>query len=189
MLLQDGDPFYIKGAASVSGRSYMDRLNAYGGNSLRIWRNFAEKLNSAQQNDLTVLMTLPLKGERHGMDWDDSIRVAREKERIMDTVRKYKNHPALMLWSLGNELEIVPGRSYNRKLWDVIDELAVQIHKIDPAHPVMTIISSGGFKHESREIYRQCPNLDLLGINSYHDIAEFCMLARQIWPKPYVITE
>jgi hypothetical protein len=188
--LQEGVPYYIKGAATVSGKSsYVHKLKSYGGNSLRIWRHFKENLDSAQQNGVTVLLTLPLRGERHGLDLEDSVQVAQEKERILDTVRQYKDHPALMLWSLGNELEIVPGRSYNRKLWNLIDDLAVQIHEIDPAHPVMTIISGGGIQQESREIYKHCPNLDLLGINAYHNIAEVCMAARQIWPKPYVVTE
>lgn len=36
---------------------------------------------------------------------------------------------------------------------------------------------------------RECQDFDLLGINTYGDIAEVADLAREHWPKPYVMAE
>ncbi len=193
VLLQDGDPLYIKGAVYLkrdTGRAVFHKIKKYGGNSVRLWRNFAVNLDSAQQNGLTALITLPLKGERNGMDWDDSVQVAKEKTRILKIVEEHRDHPAVMFWAIGNELDYIPpGIPYNRKLWDVINDLAGRIHEMDPDHPVMTVVGSGRFEQKVQEIARQCPNLDLLGINSYSNIGEITPLARKLWPKPYVITE
>lgn len=189
LLLRNKVPYYIKGAAAGK---YYDKVQAHGGNSVRFFDNFQLNLDSAKKYNLTALFNLPFRGERDGMDFDNSERVADEKQRIIDTVRKYMHHPALMLWSVGNELDYVPGRDHNLKLWEVVNELAGKIHEIDPAHPVMTVVGSGGLNENIRklqEISRYCPNLDLLGINSYGDLAEYSHLVHQYWKKPYLVTE
>ena len=137
LLLRNNDPYYIKGAAA--GRFY-DKVKAHGGNSVRFFDNFQHNLDSARKYNLTALFNLPFRGEREGMDFKDRARVEDEKKRIIDTVRKYMHHPALMLWSVGNELDYVPGGDHNMKLWTAVNELAGKIHEIDPAHPVMTVV-------------------------------------------------
>ena len=189
LLLRNNDPYYIKGAAA--GRFY-DKVKAHGGNSVRFFDNFQHNLDSARKYNLTALFNLPFRGEREGMDFKDRARVEDEKKRITDTVRKYMHHPALMLWSVGNELDYVPGGDHNMKLWTAVNELAGKIHEIDPAHPVMTVVGSGGLKENTRklqEISRLCPNLDLLGINSYGDLPEYSQLVHEYWKKPYLVTE
>jgi hypothetical protein len=187
VLLREGTPFSIKGAV---GREHMDRLSKSGANSVRLWARFSEGLDSAQSNGLAVLVTLPLQGERNGIDWNIDTHLKEQRERVLTLVREIKDHPALMMYSLGNELDwIPPGKPYNRKLWNVINDLAGEIRHMDPRHPVMTVIGDSDFEDKIHEIAAQCPNLDLLGINSYGNIAGIAELVRRHWPKPYVVTE
>src|SRR5690606_22820273 len=71
-IMRDGQPYFIRGAG---GTSNMEKLKAYGGNSIRTWspQNGTEILNKAQQLGLTVTLGLDVKTERHGFDYNDEV--------------------------------------------------------------------------------------------------------------------
>ena len=105
-------------------------------------------------------------------------------------VRRLKDHPALMLWVVGNELDwIPPGRPYHPQLWQRLNDLAIAIHEADPHHPVLTVIGTSRFEEKMQQIAAAMPDMDLLGINAYGDLAEVTRWTRQYWPKPYVVAE
>jgi len=59
-------------------------------------------------------------------------------------VERFKDHPALLVWSIGNEAEA----SYtNLKLWDAINDIAKMIHETDPNHPTTTTLASSNVNH------------------------------------------
>ncbi|MBN2133275.1 MAG: hypothetical protein JW741_27495 [Sedimentisphaerales bacterium] len=185
-LLRDGEPFYVKGA--VGWHSY-ELLRQCGGNAVRTGARKAN-LGRAHQAGLVALANLPVRGQRNGMDWGDEQAVAEQKARVLQTVRELKDHPAVMFWAVGNELDwIPPGIAHHRQLWQRLNDLAAGIHEIDPHHPVMTVVGTGRFEAKIREIARQGTAFDLLGINAYGDIAAVAKLARRFWPKPYVVAE
>ncbi len=185
-LLRNGQSFYIKGAV---GWSHYDVLKDYGGNSVRL-RARKRNLERANEHGLTAMVSLPVRGERNGMDWDDEHAVAEQKTRILEIVTELKDHPAVLFWAVGNELDwIPPGRPYNAKLWQLLNDMAIAIHDVDPNHPVMTVVGSGRFERKIQKIAEDCKDMDLLGINSYGDIDNVAELARKHWPKPFVITE
>ena len=41
--------------------------------------------------------------ERDGMDYNDTATVRKQKERIVSKVNEAKDHPAVMIWAIGNE--------------------------------------------------------------------------------------
>jgi len=185
-LLCNGKPFYIKGAV---GWSHYDVLRNYGGNSVRL-RAQKRNLDRASEHGLTAMVSLPVRGERNGMNWDDERAVAEQKKRIIEIVNELKDHPAVLLWAVGNELDwIPPGRPHNPKLWRLLNDIAIAIHDVDPNHPVMTVVGSGRFERKIQQITENCTDMDFLGINSYGDIDNVAELARKYWPKPFVITE
>jgi hypothetical protein len=187
ILLKDGSPYYIKGA--VAG-DYFGKIKEYGGNSVRIWGNYEERLNKAQEHGLTVMVSLPVSAERYGMDWDDTVMVEKNIQEVMSVVEKFKDHPAVMLWALGNEIDwIPPGIPYNKKLWDWIEHMAVKIKEIDQKHPVMTVVGNSDFEQKTKEIASKCPNLDLIGLNLYGDFSNETAIIRDHWKKPYTVTE
>lgn len=185
-LLRDGQPSYIKGAV---GWEHFDVLRDCGGNSVRT-RASKRQLDRAHRYGLVAMAGLPVRGERNGMNWDDDAMVAEQRRRVLRTVEELKEHPALMLWAVGNELDwIPPGRPHSPRLWDRLNELALEIRKIDPHHPVLTVVGTGRFERKVQQIAERCDGFDLLGINTYGDIDRVVELTTKYWPKPFVIAE
>ncbi|MBS1231563.1 MAG: hypothetical protein H6R35_401 [Bacteroidetes bacterium] len=179
-------PFFIKG---VVGNNYFEKVKEYGGNSIRTgWRQ--EQLEKAHQLSLYALVNLPAGAERDGMDYNDTVAVRKQKERILSIVNQTKDHPAVLMWAIGNELDYIPPlKPFNPKLWDAINDAAKAIHLTDPDHPVMTVIGTS-LIHKVADIVKKCPDLDLLGINSYGDIYTLQDTLRKYgWTKPFVIAE
>jgi hypothetical protein len=185
-LLQGDQPFYVRGA--VGWESY-DLLRQCGANSVRTGAN-RRSLDRVHEAGLVAMVNLSVRGERNRMNWDDEAMVAEQAQRVLGTVRELKDHPAVMLWAVGNELDwIPPGVPYNPRLWQRLNDLVVQIHQIDPHHPVMTVIGDSQFEQKVQEIARHCTDMDLLGLNTYGNIAQVTELTRKYWPKPYVVAE
>lgn len=184
-LMRDGKPYYIKGAG---GTGYMSRIAAYGGNSVRTWdtKNGKQILDSAQKYGLTVLMGLPVAAERHGFNYDDPAAVKKQFEKVRAEVLKFKDHPALLAWGIGNELNL----SYkNLKVWDAVNEIAEMIHKEDPNHPASTVLA-GINKKEVDYIKANAKAVDILSINTYAGLTELPQqIAKLGWEGPYMVTE
>ena len=146
-------------------------------------------LDEAQRLGMTVTVGLPMKMESvHKFDYEDAQAVRKQFEQVEARVTELKDHPALLMWGIGNELEV----GYkNRKVWDAVNDVARMIHQIDPHHPAMTVIGDGGLKGSAlREICTRCPDLDLLGVNYYAGVEKVPELIRKAgWEKPYVLTE
>jgi hypothetical protein len=184
-LLRNGQPYFIKGAG---GSGYMSRIAAYGGNSVRTWstKDGQQVLDSAQKYGLTVLMGLPVVAERHGFNYNDPAAVKKQLEHVRAEVIKFKDHPALLAWGIGNELNL----SYkNPKVWDAVNDIAKMIHKEDPNHPASTVLA-GINKKEIDYIKANAPAIDVLSINTYGGLAA---LPEQVvavgWKGPYMVTE
>jgi len=185
-LLVDGKPYFIKGAV---GNDYLDKLKAYGGNSIR---TNPRHLDQAQALGLTALVNLPVRAERDGMNYDDADAVKKQHEAVLEIVRRTKNHPATLLWALGNELDFIQANvklHYNAKVWDAVEALTKEIHRLDPNHPVMTVVGSIN-QEKIADLLARAPSLDLLGINEYGDLAKIPGWLREYgWQKPYAVTE
>ena len=185
-LFVNGEPFYIKGAVVWSR---LDNVAPYGGNSIRI-RCKKEFLDQADSLGLKVMVNMPVRSERDGFDYEDSLAVRTQFDHVIELVDSFKNHPAVLMWSLGNELDwIPPGIPYNRKIWTEVNRMAEKIHEVDPNHPVLTVVGSA-VEEKIQELIHYCPELDLIGLNEYGDILELPQNLRKWgWKKPYVLTE
>ncbi len=180
--------YFIKGAV---GNDYLQKLKDYGGNSIRTGDN-VNNLDRAESLGLTALVGLPVRAERDGMNYDDEAAVKKQHEQVLEIVRKLKNHPAVLMYALGNELDFIQANvkeHYNIKMWDAVNALTKEIHFIDPNHPVMTVVGSID-EEKINYINSKCPDLDLLGVNEYGDLLKIPEWLRKFgWKKPYVITE
>lgn len=182
----NGHPFYVKG---VVGDEYLSKVKEYGGNSIRIgWRK--EELDEAYSLGLNALVNLPAGAERYGFDYNDTSEIRKQTEKMVSIVRKTKDHPAVLMWAIGNELDFVPPlEPFNPRVWDAVNQAAKAIHATDPNHPVMTVIGTS-MMGKVADIVKRCPDLDLLGINTYGDIYTLPLtLEKYGWTKPYLISE
>jgi hypothetical protein len=183
-LLRDGKPYFIKGAG---GEADMKLLARIGGNSLRTWGPPDEKLlDQAHALGLSVCVGLWVDHERHGFDYSDDAVVADQIERHCRAIDRLKDHPAVLMWGIGNEVELKSG---NPRVWEVIEAVAAYAKKVDPHHPTMTVIAQAP-EDVVEHIIEKCPSIDILGTNSYGGIG---ILAKEIkdagWKGPYIVTE
>lgn len=184
-LLRGGKPYFIKGAG---GTIYPSRIAAYGGNSIRTWgsENGQQVLDTAQKYGLTVLMGLDVARERHGFNYNDTLAVKKQLEKLRGEVLKYRNHPALLAWGIGNELNL---QYKNPQVWNAVNDISKMIHELDPNHPTCTVLA-GVNKDLVEYIKQRCPDIDFLSINTYGGLAT---LSRSIhetgWEGAYMVTE
>lgn len=184
-LFRNGQPYFIKGAG---GGAFPERVAAYGGNSMRTWstRNVGKVLDSAAKYGLTVLMGLDVARERHGFNYDDTVAVRKQLDKLREEVLKYKDHPAVLAWGIGNELNL---QYKNVKVWDAVNEISKMIHELDPNHPTTTVIA-GINKDVVDHIKQRAPDIDLLSINTYAGLATLPRTIRQTgWTGAYIVAE
>ena len=102
-LLRAGKPYFIRGGGGGGPKALLARC---GGNSFRTWGVGADTqrdLDEAQRCGLTVALGCWLGHKDQGFRYDDPRAVARQAQDVRRAVLKYKGHPALLLWGLGNE--------------------------------------------------------------------------------------
>lgn len=163
-------PFYIRGAGLEGGD--IEKLARYGGNSMRTWRTDnrfrtgQEILDEAHKHGIMVCMGLEIARERHGFDYNDTAAVREQFEYAKAEVLKYKDHPALLAWGIGNELNL---HYNNPRVWDAVNEISEMIHLIDPKHPTTTMLA-GAHKDVVEVVMERCPSLDFLSFQLYGDI-------------------
>ena len=117
-LLNNGNPYYIKGAGAKS--NFQAAANS-GANSIRIWStNNKQYLDSAYKYGLTVTLGLWVAQERNGFNYDDEYAVAGQIERLKKEILKLKDHPALIIWGIETKLTL----SIQISRFKTIEELA-----------------------------------------------------------------
>ena len=183
-LQRNGVPYYIKGAGA---KDHFDLLVKSGANSIRVWStNNKALLDSAYQHGLTVTLGLYVRPERSGMDYNNEYAVKGQIEQLKNEVLKYKDHPALLVWGIGNEVDL---RYSNFKVWETIEILAKYIKEVDPNHPTMTV-TAGIDPSKAFYIKKYCPSIDILGLNVYGSIENAGANLRKFnWDKPYIVSE
>lgn len=186
-LYRNGELYYVRGAAT---NKFYDQVDDFGGNTIRTYgiNDTTEKiLDLAQANGLSVNMGLWVKRQTDGFNYDDEAAVQQQLEEMRTQVRRFKDHPAILVWSIGNE----PDASYtNLKLWNAINDIAAMIHEEDPDHPT-TVALANSDPNKIKAIMERAPEIDILSINAYAPQISGVItnLKSAGWDKPYFITE
>ncbi len=185
-MLRGGEPYFVRGAG---GGGNLAKLAAAGANSVRTWHidNAQRVLDEAHANGLTVHMGIWIGHPRHGFDYGDQAAIERQRQMVRDAVTEFKDHPALLAWGVGNEVELM---SDPRLVFGELNELAKIVKSIDPHHPTDVVIA-GGEPEKIHAFIELCPDVDLLAVNSYAaDIAGVpATLKRSGYDGPYLVTE
>ena len=183
--LESAQPYRIKGvnwAPASQGSGVDDRQAQYAlwhaidiplmkemnVNTVRVFLDFG-----TDQTALTVLDEL----QRHGIMAIVTVdKMVNDTENITSVVNAYKNHPAILMWSLGNEWNI---NFYFGKFGNVDDaarateQAASQIKGLDPNHPVVSsfgdidIHSLTPLSKSAAIVNSQVPSADVWALNIF----------------------
>lgn len=136
----------------------LDLMRQAGINTIRVYEPIDSKevLDEIHKAGLRVIM---------GFGFNQQGRFDLRSGSYIDYVRKYQEHPAILLWELGNEYNYHPewfGGSMD--LWyATVTEAISAIHQEDPNHPV----ASAHGEVPTEEVLDQLDELDLWGLNVY----------------------
>lgn len=193
-LLVDGQPFFANG---VGGTENLALLKELGGNTFRTWginelsREVGGKplIDHAHDLGLKVVAGIWIGHERHGFDYSDRKQIEEQRDQVREAVRRYKKHPALLAWGLGNEMEGPQSDGRSDHIWKELNHLARMVKREDPDHPVMTVIAGLGGDKVPR-ILKHYPEIDILGVNAYASAPAVASELESLgWKKPFMLTE
>jgi hypothetical protein len=186
----NGELFELKGAG---GGGSLALLHQFGGNSVRTWspNNGQQLLDTAYKYNIMVAMGISMGQELHGFDYDDTAAVGAQYRRNIAAIETYKNHPNILCWVIGNELNLSgSGKTpVNPKVWDAVKDIVDYIHREDRNHPATTAFA-GVSKEVIKVALERCPDLDFVSLQVYGSLGRIPEMAKAAEiTKPYVITE
>lgn len=166
-LYRNGNLFKIKGATGIT---QLKALSDIGGNTIRIYDivNAKSILDDAYQNNLAVIIDIPIPKFTNNYNFYSVDKNKIElKQTVKELVHKHKNHPALLFWNLGNELDyplVLKKNSFIKTFNELIDI----IHTEDPNHPVGTSLIPS--RNQTLSIHLHSQNIDLIGFNAFGNL-------------------
>jgi len=189
----DGQPFYCKGVAA--NMFFVEAAEA-GANTAR---NYSIKLDSEEYLDqmaasgLLIHAGLAFQSVRSGYYEKNQNAIEEQEKRILAKVRKFKDHPAILCWSIGNEFEISRADEPLTEQWESVQRIAAAIHEIDPNHPVTLTVTQSCEPAKLHGLNDICKDLDVLSVNCYPNVKGELnlpeVITRMGWTKPYMLTE
>ncbi len=195
----NGRPFYIQGAGvgeafGKNKENYLELAKELGVNAVRTWgtdQGTRQYLDEAHRLGLFVDAGIWIDqvDAKKTVSYlrDDVYKVKKERE-TLDYVRRFKSHPSVLAWNIGNECIFFTKDPLEREALCLFLEALVQkVKKEDPDHPVLyTSVNSLDLPYLKKYV----PSLDLIGMNVYGSVVG----SQSGWQaldfgKPYVITE
>lgn len=212
----DGKPFYINGAAATMKYTLMAD---YGANVCRIYSAGISTLNLLDQlyeKGLMCFVGLSCKSYKDfnggksidnsgGVVYDNWYTPEYRAERIaatLEVVKALKDHPAVLCWSLGNEVESGSDSRFQKGMYEYYRDLNAAIKEIDTNHPVSVAFTESPSKYKMDNINGYLRDLDFISFNTYYsylyrhrtdgDVPYKDWLTDSKgnkWGKPFVISE
>lgn len=202
----DGKPFYVHGVTWGGGkyneaawRADFTALQGLGVNAVRTWGcgdETGKLLDLAHEHGIKVMAGLWMRHGRVGAEGDDVFNWITDtagKQGQYDGnlawVAKYKDHPALLCWGVGNEVILNIGPEEEKIAYsEFLGKLTAEIKKLDPHHPIASV---DAWTMAWPYWKKYAPAIDIYAVNTYGYgapalVAEQDKLAIN---HPYMITE
>jgi hypothetical protein len=204
-LLVDGQLFKIKGATFGYDKDvqnyehYFKDLQSIGVNTIRTWatgKNTSKLLDAAHKYDIKIMMGIWMRHGRPGYEDDDSFNYLEENagkqymyDNAIEIVEKYKSHPAVLTWTIGNEVYLNMATDPEKEAYSkFLEKICSDIKKADSTHPIVSV-DAWTFGLDWWQKY--VPSIDIYGLNSYG--AGVSLLSQELIKrkidKPYIVTE
>lgn len=182
-----GKDYFVRGAG---GKTELKLLAECGANSIRTWAvgdNTSTLLDEAHKQGLSVTLGIWLERTGAGVNYGDDQALAKQSRRVERAIKRHREHPALLMWAIGNEME---GDGSDPLVYEQLERLAQLAHSLDPDHPTMTVIAEMADGKKIRDLNRLAPSIDVIGINSYGSAASVGKRYAQAGgTRPYMLTE
>jgi len=128
-----------------------------------------------------------------GTDYTDPAQLEKMRQSVEDMVLENKDESYLLMWMLGNENNYGNATNADRKpaeFYKFANSIAQMIKRLDSLHPVA--LCNGDI--ENLDLIAQlCPDIDVLGVNSYRGSfgfgKSFWDALAELWKKPVIISE
>ncbi|MCK5267882.1 MAG: hypothetical protein KAR07_06935 [Spirochaetes bacterium] len=185
-------------AFGAKGQNYLRMARELGANAVRTWgidQGTKKYLDEANRLGIYVSAGIwlnPVKKKVCSYITDHKYRNKVKKE-ALDYVRKFKDHPAIAFWNVGNEVFFFTRNEREKIAFaKFLNELIIEIKKIDKNHPV---IYTSSFTHGLKYIVKYVPEVDIFGINLYGGISTSLFMCEHLkfngkkLNKPIMITE
>ncbi len=170
VLLFDGEPYFIKGICyhpvpkGETGRDFtplegdLELMKEAGVNTIRVYEPIQEEwvLDAMAEAGMKVII---------GFGYNQNGEYDILSGTFLDYVEKHKDHPAILMWELGNEYNYHPEwfEDDMNNWYAALNQGAARIKEIDQDHPVAT--AHGEIPDE--ETLALVPNVDVWGMNVY----------------------
>ena len=187
----DGSIYYVKG---IDG--YDAQIASAGANTLRTYStlgvgglSMSNVLDNAAGAGMKVMVGLWMNHETGSFNYyDDTDEVASQLSFLKGEVDKYKTHPAVLCWGVGNEVDKSTS-AHPEAIYKAMNDLAKYIHEVDPYHPTVSC-HAGSSTNKISGIMTYCPHVDVVAFNSYKHIGNVSgNVAVAGWVGPYSVTE
>jgi len=180
--------FQIKG---ICGTTRLDLAVGYGANTLRTYvPPSREQLDQYQRMGLKVIVGIwmPHQGENSGNDgkWNYDYRERGDAQvnNFAQTIERIGDHPAILLWCLGNEVPLDPA------YLETVNRMSLKLHETHPKQlSSLTIINAP--KEKIALIKQHAPDLDIIGYNSYGQgaVGGASQRLEEEWGRAYYVSE
>ena len=188
------DTFTIKGAG---GEHHMETAAAHGANTIRTWAvrgdgNSLKMLDKAHKLRLRVILGVwmpprPIDAKKHH-ESDRQFDYAKNRDSHVQTMQRllnlYDDHPALLMWGLGNEVVLSP------EYLKTVNLMSELVHRHNPSR-LTCIVCVNASQEGVKMIKEFAPDLDVYGANSYGQgsMNNVSRLLETQWGKKYFFAE
>ena len=181
----DGQKTQIYG---IGGSNRLSDASENGANSFRSWGGNVERIKKdiekAAANNMYIMQGIGLS-HRHSDYLNDDYK-NRLREEVRTLAETFKDDRNILIWGIGNEIQL--DGANGEAEWTFVNELSEIIKSIDKRHLTSTVISHSASALDS--IAKYAPSLDLIGINSYGNIAQLAeMVDNSDYKGAYLVTE
>ena len=174
--------------------AYLKEMNT---NTVRLWADLPDAnmmlLDALYNEGIYAILGIGVPHE--DIDYADPNTISEYVNKTENYVSTYKDHPAVLAWALGNEININCDKEDLSSWYNLANMMAKKAYEVegDQYHPVM-IINAWTVYMGDEDFGSTDPNLnyvDMWGLNLYtrKEYHEFFNFYEKITTKPLIITE